>query len=433
MVAIGETITVVNKSGKVVSTSKHLVNVFNEAKSAYNERKAELKAKRAVGKGSKTDERKARKQLKALTVDDGERSSVASSRRGSEDGRSIRRKPVAEQQRSSERPPVQRGVSASFYETDSSLQEGRRHSARPSPLGQDSGRGPRSGELTRRYTDGLDIEKNSNSRRCSRHERSVSMDDIDMDLAYGELPPPLPVRKLDDESELRQKMSALQVLLDECNCFQHSVKAIIDNLQENPDALAAVALTLAEISNLASKMAPGALMSMKGAFPAVIALLASPEFAIAAGVGIGVTIIAFGGYKIIKKIKTRKQGESGLLVEGDGSRAEPGIPESEMDSLREMGRVERWRRGIEFDTASVETSVDGEFLTPQATKTLIQQGKLTEADLKTKTDSEDTKSKKMKHRSSRKSKSGKDELEAKSKAKKEPSGLRMLIKGNSST
>ena len=46
MAALVETIAVVNKSGKAVSTSKHLVNVFKEAKAAYQERKAEVVAGR---------------------------------------------------------------------------------------------------------------------------------------------------------------------------------------------------------------------------------------------------------------------------------------------------------------------------------------------------------------------------------------------------
>ena len=430
MVALGQTITIVNKSGKVVSTSKHLVNVFNEAKSAYNERKAEIKALRRNNADSKTEERKARSRLEALNLDDDDTLSRRSSRRGSEDGRTSRRKRSSEHRR--ERPPMERGVSDSFYTNDSApSRQQRRSSHRPSPLHQESEDEPRLGELTRRHTDGLELERPS---RPSQPPRRASADDIDMDLAYGELPPPLPERKLDNEIELRQKMSGLQRLLDECNCLQHSVTATIDNLQKNPDALAAVALTLAEISNLASKMAPGALATMKGSFPAIIAILASPEFAIAAGVGVGVTIIAFGGYKIIKKIKARRE-ESRLLEDGrtleEGD--EPGTPESEVDSLREINRIEQWRRGIaDVEADSMGTSVDGEFATPQATKTLMLEGKLTEADFKAKEDSEGKK--KKKHRSSKSekgSKSSKSKSGTKVKSKKEPSGIRMLFKGHS--
>lgn len=430
--AIGQTITIVNKSGKIVSTSKQLVGVFNEAKSAYNERKAELKASRKAQADSKSGERDARKRLQALNIDDDAssrqssgRSSRQSSRRRSDDGSSIkstssiRRKPVPE--RRHERPPMERGVSDSFYTNDLSP---RRSSHRPSPLRHDSiVDEPRAGELTRRHTDTMRLEHHSQR----SHSRRASADDVDMDLAYGELPPPLPERKYDTEVELRMKMSGLQRLLDEANCLQHSVTAIIDNLQKNPDTLAAVALTLAEISNLAAKMAPGALTTMKGAFPAIIALLASPEFAIAAGVGVGITIIAFGGYKIIKKIKAKREAEGGNLLEDGGLAYEEGraTPESEMESLREINHVERWRRGIaDVESESVGSTVDGEFVTPQASRTLIQQGKLTEADLKS---SEGKKKRRRKSKSEKGSVSS-SSTKVKSKKEKEPSGLKMLFK-----
>ncbi|EME89383.1 uncharacterized protein MYCFIDRAFT_149994 [Pseudocercospora fijiensis CIRAD86] len=387
MVAVNQTITIVNKGGKIVSTSKHLVNVFTEAKGAYNERKAEIKAQRKSDLEAKERERKARKQLEALTLVDDEDDSASqrASRRGSDDGRSVNRKPVPP--RRSQRPP------------------------------------PEIKELTRRNTDGMQLQSNGLSRR------RVSLDDIDMDLAYGELPPPLPESRVEDEIELRSKMTYLQRLLDEGNCVQHSVTAMIDNLQKNPDALAAVALTLGEIANLAAKMAPGALATMKTSFPAIIALLASPQFAIAAGVGVGVTIIAFGSYKIIKKIKAKNSAER--LLE-NAVEAQAASADEDVDELRELDSIEKWRRGIADEAAnSMGTSVDGEFITPVATRTLIEEGKLTEADFKPlEGKSKKTKSRKAKSdvsSSTRRSKGDK----VKVKAKKEPSILRNLFKGHS--
>ena len=442
-------ITIVNQSGKVVKTSKTLVNVFNEAKSAYAERKAELKAIRMKNHEEKVKEHKSRKQLEALTLDDDARSR-SSSRHGSEAGKSrISRKPVPQRE---QRPPVERGYSDSFYANDTPAPKSQKPT-RPSPLRFDSTGNistdePRMGELVRRHTSGLELR---DRQRPSTPTRSASLDDIDMDLAYGELPPPLPERKTEDTIELREKMTALQTLLEECNCLQHSAMATIDNLQKNPDALAAVALTLAEISNLASKLAPGALMTMKGSFPAIIALLASPQFAIAAGVGVGVTIIAFGGYKIIKKIQANKEnkrliaaGQPGLDAGAEHEYPEPASPAESVDELREIDRIELWRRGIaDLEAGSLGTSVDGEFVTPVATKTLIEEGKLREEDLKSSVSKKSRKS----HRSRReggsevsaktsKSKSkkeGKDKEREKVKVKKEkePSGLRMLFSGRS--
>ncbi|KAK4989716.1 hypothetical protein LTR50_003041 [Elasticomyces elasticus] len=396
--ALGQTITVVNKSGKVVSTSKHLVNVFKEAKSAYRERKAELKATR----NADLEQKRAHRALENLRINDGSSSRASSPRsRHSEEKKSQR-----------ERLPIDRGYSDSFYTND-----------RP-PRQADTVRPPsrlrfeqesderQTNELVRRHTDTM-MKRECEPRKMAR---SASMSDIDMDLAYGELPPPLPVRRYDDETELRVQMSKMQLLLEELNCVQYSVTAIIENLQKNPDALAAVALTLAEISNLASKMAPGVLTALKGSFPAIIALLASPQFMIAAGVGVGVTIIAFGGYKIIKKIKERRENESESTAE--------------YDELQEVGgdfsHIEMWRRGIsDTEAASLGTSVDGEFMTPAVGRQLLEEGRLTEDDLKSMKTSKTKKSKKVKVKSEKSKKEGKE-----GKAKKEPSGLRMLFKSH---
>lgn len=202
----------------------------------------------------------------------------------------------------------------------------------------------------------------------------MSSPTIDPDLAYGEYHPdciaPLPDTDPATQKEFLTLVEKAKLLLDEAQCAQHSAQAMIAHLQKNPDAMAAVALTLAEISNLASKMAPAALTMLKGSAPAVFALLSSPQFLIAAGVGIGVTVVMFGGYKVIKKIKAKnaagKEGSMDEMVELDGD---------------EMSRIQQWRRGIvaaggAHDDAlgpvspgvapSDTTSVEGEFITPLA-------------------------------------------------------------------
>ncbi|KAK6439806.1 hypothetical protein LTR95_003983 [Oleoguttula sp. CCFEE 5521] len=417
---VAQVITIVNQSGKVVKTSKTLVNVFKEAKGAYAERKAELKAERVRKYEQKEAEWQLERRAEVLTIADSD--SRASSRRGSEDStHRIRRKPVPHH----DRPPIERGYSDSFYTNDAPSPRSRKSSSRPSPLRFDSSghistAEPRTGELVRRHTSGLELHERTRPRTPTR---SASLGDIDMDLAYGYLPPPLPERRNDAALEIREKMTALQRLLEECNCLQHSAVATIDNLQKNPDALAAVALTLAEISNLATKLAPGALMAMKGSFPAIIALLASPQFAIAAGVGVGVTIIAFGGYKIIKRIQARK--ENSRLIEA-------GEPSSPADELREIDRIELWRRGIEAE--SVGTSVEGEFVTPAAGRTLIEEGKLREGDLKSSDSKKSKKSRKKEKGSevgSQSSSKRKEKVKKGKENEKEPSGLRMLFKGHS--
>ncbi|KAL8741674.1 MAG: hypothetical protein Q9190_005748 [Brigantiaea leucoxantha] len=332
MAAIGQTIAVVDKSGKLVSTSKHLVNVFKEAKAAYRERKAEIVA----GRQSELEERRARKALRSLAIDDDQvsRSSKQSSR----------------SKHASRRPAVER------YRSDSVLSAATHSKQPPSPLRIAQERDSTATspiQMTRRHTA---QDSDLVSPRSPLMRSNTSPCEFDMDLAYGEMPPSLEVAKAGNDgevNELKGLVGKVKLMLEEADCLQYSATAIIASLQKNPDAMAAVALTLAEISNLASKLAPGALMAMKGSAPAVFALLASPQFLVAAGVGVGVTIVALGGYKVIKKIKARH-------AEDD-----PGV--DELLELGQDGRIDSWRRGVvEAEIQSEGTSVDGEFITPQA-------------------------------------------------------------------
>ncbi|KAL1306086.1 hypothetical protein AAFC00_004206 [Neodothiora populina] len=106
--ALGQTVTVVNKSGKVVSTGKHLVNVFKEAKSAYRERKAEISALR----DAEESERQARKAIERLAIEDDGNASRASSRHSHKSSRS------RGERSHREKPIMERGYTDSFYEND---------------------------------------------------------------------------------------------------------------------------------------------------------------------------------------------------------------------------------------------------------------------------------------------------------------------------
>ncbi|KAL8946963.1 MAG: hypothetical protein Q9222_006711 [Ikaeria aurantiellina] len=330
MAALVQTIAVVDKSGKAVTTSKHLINVFKEAKAAYRERKAEVVASRRY----RTEEKRPRPASRAYTIDDD-----LSSRTSRDYSRT---------KRSHRRPTTARYHSDSVVASE--MQS--RPSPPPSPLypGETySSVLPPPTAIARRHTDHYDAPKPPSISRTMS-----SPCNIDMNLAYGEIPPPLDVAHVHDEVELKGLVNKVKMLLEEAECLQYSATAIIASLQKNPDAMAAVALTLAEISNIASKLAPGALTTLRSSSPAVFSLLASPQFMIAAGVGVGVTIVALGGYKIIKRIKAKQAEDT------------PGV-----DELLEIGgdasRIDNWRHGIaEVQAESVGTSVDGEFITPQA-------------------------------------------------------------------
>lgn len=308
--------------------------------------------------------------------------------------------------------------------------DGRRHSKShrfEQDLAGDANGPPR--ELARRHTT-IPEEQPA----PVKPHRSHSESHIDMDLAYGDLPPPHPSDRYDEE--LKEKASKLTRLLDEAHCLQHSATATIDSLQKNPDALAAVALTLTEISNIVTKMGPAVLPLLKTSFPAVAALLMSPQFMIAGGVAIGVTIVALGGYKIIRKIQEQK--ENPRMMEQPYQAEE--IQELEELESQELSRIEIWRRGIaEVEAESAGTTVDGEFITPGASRHLVDAGVLDEDDLKSRRSS---RRKEGEHRSkSHRAKSttssrpsstrSKSTKETKTK-KKEPSGLRMLFRSHTS-
>ncbi|KAF7173694.1 hypothetical protein CNMCM5623_005914 [Aspergillus felis] len=338
MPPLGETIAVIDKSGKVVSTSKHLFGVFTQAKNAYRDRKAHIQSER----NAKIAEREALRALQNYHIDDAP--SVAPSRRS----------------RSTHSRHPRHRRAPSHYEQDlhSVASHTESYYARPSAM-------------TRRHTH-HDIAREIEPR--PRTGRSISDAHVDMDLAYGEFHPsaltkaPSPqqqqLQRIEDP-ELNGLVGRAQWLLEEANCVHHSATATIAHLQKNPDAMAAVALTLAEISNLATKMAPAALSTLKSAAPTVFALLASPQFLIAAGVGLGVTIVMFGGYKIIKKI----QSAGNQVIRGPGEDDRGSVIVEDMIEFDTdcLSGVEMWRRGVaDAEAGSLGTSVDGEFITPTA-------------------------------------------------------------------
>ncbi|OJJ64291.1 hypothetical protein ASPSYDRAFT_126133, partial [Aspergillus sydowii CBS 593.65] len=345
MPPFGETVAVIDKSGKVVSTSKHLFGVWNQAKNAYRERKAQVQSERNAKVAERIAEQQALKALQNYTIDDSP--SVASSRRSRSRHHSSRK----------HHHHHDRSRGGSIYEQDLHSSASRAESYYGPP-----------GEMVRRHTH-HDITLREPEARPPT-ARSKSDAHVDMDLAYGEFNPSAIVRhsSRDDQQlqkindpELNGLVNRAQWLLEEANCVHHSATTTISHLQKNPDAMAAVALTLAEISNLAGKMAPSALAMLKTAAPTVWALLASPQFLIAAGVGLTATIVMFGGYKIVKQMQSSNQKQ---LEEDERSRQMDEMIEFDTDCL---SSVEMWRRGVaDAEAHSVATSVDGEFITPKA-------------------------------------------------------------------
>ncbi|KAK5096034.1 hypothetical protein LTR70_001443 [Exophiala xenobiotica] len=383
---VAQYITVIDRSNKVIGNSKQFKDVFREAKVAYQDRKAEIKAQRKA-----REEVELQKAIRAVSIqDESERASTirphASRRNTSHAGRRSPNgldRPRAQHMHSNTsvrssgtttpREGAQRHMSLGdfndqIYGPDGAATQYRRASQTTptTPTHEWDNPDPASRGLVRARTD----LPHDPARRPSQLVRAHSVDDIDMDLAYGEYHPEslavLPQEQ--KEKELKSLVTKCKMLLDEADCAGHSAKAIIGNLQKNPDTLAAVGLTLAEISSLASKMAPGALGMIAKSAPAVMALLVSPQFLIAVGVSVGVTVIAIGGYKIVKRIKEKA---------GDDNDKDAGAGLDEAIDVHELDRIERWRRGIPEDslvddnaTVVSGTSVEGEFITPYAAQSM---------------------------------------------------------------
>src|SRR5438132_1003979 len=176
-----QTVTVINKSGKIVSSGKHIASVFKEAKAAYQSRKAEIKATRAS-------------EAKAIRShsDEDIRRRAESSRGAAHRTKSHRRRHSPD---SSYKPkPLERGY------TDSALADDVIYAHPASPPSFEAP----DRELIRRNT---------------TPGRPTSVHSYDSDLAYGEHhAPALPVRPSKDELELREKFFTIKNLLDEANC-----------------------------------------------------------------------------------------------------------------------------------------------------------------------------------------------------------------------
>ncbi|KAF4595693.1 hypothetical protein GQ602_001306 [Ophiocordyceps camponoti-floridani] len=296
-----QTVTIVNNSGKIISSGKKLLSILKEAKGAYDDKKAELQS------------------VKRAETMDCRRSITASGHRGDK------------------------------YETESAVSTVRR-------------------QRRRRH-------EHQHHQALTGSKASVGVkDNIDMDLAYGNVPPDLAWRTdLDPKSgdDAKRLVGRVEALLDEAHCLQHSAGAMIRQLQEQPEAAAEVALTLADLSSAVAKMSPAVVGILKSGSPAVFALLASPQFLIGTSIAVGVTVVMFGGWKIVKRVHEGV----GLLPGGGGGgggatrrmtdgEVEEGVEEALVVDDDEDGglggSIERWRRGI------VEERADVELITPRA-------------------------------------------------------------------
>lgn len=442
--AFEQTVTIINNSGKIISTGKHLVGIFKEARSAYKEKKEALKQERAgnfrrahtfhgpiveefddgeydqYGEDYNRNHRSLGYRHPGLiedhrrqSLDEDRRSHVSTDSRRrprlqrsstasdahSRSGRSERRPP---------RPPLTINNLRTLTEVSATLPSKPPQSFRANlqPYAEtaprdmmvsrvaldEAGPPPSAAALSRAPSAAAPrssmMVHRPRSDPALRGSASVSSRPIDMHLAYGDIPPDLATRAdLDtlalgecDLSADQQKAEAqtlvdrVETLLNEAHCIHHTAASIIRHLQDNPEAAAAVALTLAELSAILTKLSPAFLGVVKGGSPAVFALLASPQFLIGTSIAVGVTVVLFGGWKIVKKISevsaardTKQAIEMTEQVPAQpptqqipGARPNPALPANNRPPTlvsngvdealvleEELSTIECWRRGIQ--------------------------------------------------------------------------------------
>ncbi|GKT52369.1 uncharacterized protein ColSpa_12550 [Colletotrichum spaethianum] len=415
--ALTQTVTIINNSGKIISTGKHLAGIFKEAKASYQEKKAAIKADREILKRAQTFDtsRDVAPEVfdRRYSHDDGR--SVASSRRSH---RSRRSQSSHRYHEGDVEYYPRRALTENNLKTHSEVSSVTPSRAPPptayrAPYAETAARDmAMSRPNMHHYTTAPTCSESladSATIRGSVVPRTMSMPvmakghkekEIDMDLAYGNIPPDLADRTdldpLTKEKEAKTLVARVEGLLDEAKCVHHSATATIAHLQGNPDAAAAVALTLAELSTLLKQMSPAFLSVIKGGSPAVFALLASPQFLIAAGASIGLTVVMFGGWKIVKQIKDAQAQRQAAITNAIALEAQPAQQHIEYDYApeqydpyaqpregsvtydeayiidprldEELSSIESWRRGIA--PFGEDESADMELISPEAARSM---------------------------------------------------------------
>ncbi|RSM11470.1 hypothetical protein CEP52_003007 [Fusarium oligoseptatum] len=428
MPALEQTITIVNNSGKIIKTGKQLYSIFKDAQGTYKEKKAEIKSERAALQRSQSfDPRDLPPQQPAYIdddahyyppqqpryIDDGDRyypprafdqRSQASSRRSgrSRSVTSQSRRPRDDHYDTRSRPALTMDNLKTHSEVSSVTPSRAPPRTYQNPYAETipmdlaipaqsqlarvemarsvapSAYGPGGGAMVQRNRSTGELVK------MKPHK------EIDMDLAYGNIPPDLAERtdldpQYGTEKEAKALVHRVEGILTEAKCLHHSATTTMAQLQKDPDSAAAVALSLAELSKLVKKSSPAFLMLLKSGSPAVFSLLSSPHFLIGSSIAVGVTVVCFGGWKIVQRVKEQQQAREALMYESM-DRPAPMRTQSEYtprrapteysagmdealiieDDLSEVSSIETWRRGIV--PYGEDERVDMELITPLANK-----------------------------------------------------------------
>ncbi|RGP65990.1 hypothetical protein FSPOR_6816 [Fusarium sporotrichioides] len=381
--ALEQTITVVNNSGKIIKTGKQLFTIFKEAQGNYKDKKAEIKASQSLQR-SKTFDAEGRSNF----IDD-DRSRyypprAAPSEAGSQ--RSRRSRSVhSRHPRDDFDVRSRKALTLDNLERHTEISATAPSKAPTQMMYKDPYAQTMNYALSPRsmapsaYGDAM-VPRNRSTGELVQATKPRK--EIDMDLAYGSIPPDLKDRTDLDPQQVDEKQAMglvhrVEGLLTEAKCIHHSATLTMSELQKNPDHAAAVALTLAELSKIVKKTSPAFLTLLKSGSPAVFGLLSSPQFLIGTSIAAGVTVICFGGWKIFQRMAEAKAAREALGYEGvPMDRPAPMRTQSEyapaeyggMDEALilddDLSSIETWMRGI--PAGSITESVDMELITPTA-------------------------------------------------------------------
>ncbi|KAM5356827.1 hypothetical protein ACJ41O_003473 [Fusarium nematophilum] len=428
--ALEQTITIVNNSGKIIKTvrrlqplilafcanspqGKNLYSIFKEAQGNYKEKKAQIKSEQALKRSQTFDHTQELPREQPRYIDDGARYYPPQQPRYIDDGaryyppRAYDGRSDAGSRRSSRRSRSVHSQSRrpqDDYDTRSrhalTMDNLKTHSevssvapGRAPPRGYMSPYAetlpmdlaiPARGQLARTEMRGMAPSAYGPAGTIVPRNRSTGelvqmkpRKQIDMDLAYGDIPPDLEYRTdLDpqgDEKQATALVRRVEGLLTEAKCLHHSATTTMSTLQKDPDQAAAVALSLAELSSLVKKTSPAFLALLKSGSPAVFSLLASPHFLIGTSIAVGVTVVCFGGWKIVKRVREAQQAREALAYEGVSmDRPAPMRTQSEYSAgvdealiiEDDLSSIETWRRGIV--PFGEDGTADMELITPLA-------------------------------------------------------------------
>ncbi|RPB20929.1 hypothetical protein L211DRAFT_841246 [Terfezia boudieri ATCC MYA-4762] len=341
MPELAGTIQVVDQGGKLLGTTKSVFNAFRDAKAAYHTRKQEILAERNL-------ERERREALKLATLEKEARRAAREKKRLEHEKRKAERKAV---EASNVKAIEWKGGDKKDKKSSSSISKDKKDKKKDKSedgvlVVYDGNKKEKKEKKHRHHSSSKDKEKRRKGSTSSDSDTKAgatvstppltpvdeySLEALDGDKANTSqlrLPFNASVMSLapallqnvpggnqaqqilsmgqqmvsmmdpDGDSPLSALLMRLTDILDTFDCLNASITTLVASLQKDPDALAMVGLTLAEISAVVAKTAPGVVVAAKAAFPVIFGLIASPQFLVTAGA----SVIFIGGYQIIRRV-----------------------------------------------------------------------------------------------------------------------------------